>query len=116
MDSNHELEKFLKARNLLILKSRRSRQKRQKQASGTKSVQIFFLSLSEPWALRRRNDSCRKGLDLSIPIHKSGSFLGLVESDTGRGVFFTKLTGRLLLEVAVNKTQAETVSGFRTTA
>ena len=52
------------------------------------------------------NDSCRKGLDLSIPTHKSGSLLGLVESDTGRGVFFTKLTGRLLLEVAVNKTQA----------
>jgi len=53
------------------------------------------------------NDSCRKGLDLSIPTHKSGSLLGLVESDTGRGVFFTKLTGRLLLEVAVNKNQAE---------
>ena len=53
------------------------------------------------------NDSCRKGLDLSIPTHKSGSFLGLVESDTGRGVFFTKLTGRLPLEVAVNKNQAE---------
>ena len=33
--------------------------------------------------------------------------LGLVENDTGRGVFFTKLTGRLLLEVAVNKNQAE---------
>ena len=32
--------------------------------------------------------------------------LGLVENDTRRGVFFTKLTGRLLLEVAVNKTQA----------
>lgn len=53
------------------------------------------------------NDSCRKGLDLSIPTLKSGSFLGLVESDTGRGVFFTKLTGRLLLEVAVNKNQVE---------
>jgi hypothetical protein len=33
--------------------------------------------------------------------------LGLVENDTRRGVFFTKLTGRLLLEVAVNKNQAE---------
>jgi hypothetical protein len=33
--------------------------------------------------------------------------LGGVENDTGRGVFFTKLTGRLLLEVAVNKNQAE---------
>ena len=33
-------------------------------------------------------------------------FLGLVENDTRRGVFFTKLTGRLLLEVAVNKAQA----------
>ena len=44
---------------------------------------------------------------MSIPTHKSGSFLGLVESDTGRGVFFTKLTGRLPLEVAVNKNQAE---------
>jgi hypothetical protein len=44
---------------------------------------------------------------LSIPTHKSGSFLGLVENDTGRGVFFTKLAGRLLLEVAVNKNHAE---------
>src|SRR5580658_3576655 len=34
---------------------------------------------------------CRKGLDLSIPIHKSGAFSGLVENGTGRGVFFTKL-------------------------
>jgi hypothetical protein len=33
--------------------------------------------------------------------------LGRVENDTGRGVFFTKLTGRLPLEVAVNKNQAE---------
>jgi hypothetical protein len=28
---------------------------------------------------------------LSIPIHKSGAFSGLVENGTGRGVFFTKL-------------------------
>ena len=34
---------------------------------------------------------------------------GRVENDTGRGVFFTKLTGRLLLEVAVNKNQAEQI-------
>jgi hypothetical protein len=39
MDSNHELDRFLKSRNLLILKSRRSRQRHQKHASGTKSVQ-----------------------------------------------------------------------------
>jgi hypothetical protein len=39
MDSNHELDKILKSRNLLILKSRRSRQKPQKQPTGTKSVQ-----------------------------------------------------------------------------
>jgi hypothetical protein len=38
--------------------------------------------------------------------------LGLVENDTRRGVFFTKLTGRLLLEVAVNKTQAEQYRDF----
>jgi hypothetical protein len=43
MDSNHgELDKILKARNLLILQSRRSRQKRQKQGVGTKSVQKYF--------------------------------------------------------------------------
>jgi hypothetical protein len=36
---NHELDKILKSDNLLILKSHRSRQKHQKQASGTKSVQ-----------------------------------------------------------------------------
>jgi DNA invertase Pin-like site-specific DNA recombinase len=42
MDSNHELDKILKCRNLLILKSRRSRQKHQKQVSGTKSVQRIF--------------------------------------------------------------------------
>src|ERR1700733_12239326 len=51
--------------------------------------------------------TCRKRLDLSIPTLKSGSFLGLVENDTGRGVFFTKLAGRLLPEVAVNKNHAE---------
>jgi len=39
MDSNHELDRFFKHRNLLILQSRRSRQKPQKQACGTKSVQ-----------------------------------------------------------------------------
>jgi hypothetical protein len=50
---------------------------------------------------------CRKILDLSIPIRKFGSFLGRVENDTGRGVFFTKLAGRLVPEVAVNKNHAE---------
>ena len=43
MDSNHELDRILKSHKLLILQSRRSRQKHQKQASGTKSVQKFFL-------------------------------------------------------------------------
>jgi hypothetical protein len=33
--------------------------------------------------------------------------MGLIENDKERGVFFNKLTGRLLLEVAVNKNQAE---------
>jgi hypothetical protein len=42
MGSNHELDRILKSRKLLILKSRRSRQKHQKQASGTKSVQKIF--------------------------------------------------------------------------
>ena len=39
MDSNHELDKIHTNCNLLILQSRRSRQKHQKQGSGTKSVQ-----------------------------------------------------------------------------
>jgi hypothetical protein len=39
MGSNHELDRFLKSRNLLILNSR---EKPQKQAPGTKSVQNFF--------------------------------------------------------------------------
>jgi site-specific DNA recombinase len=42
MDSNHELDKILKSRNLLILQSRRSRQRHQKQGLGTKSVQNSF--------------------------------------------------------------------------
>ena len=42
MDSNHELDRILKSRNLLILQSRRSREKHQKQVSGTKSVQKVF--------------------------------------------------------------------------
>ena len=50
--------------------------------------------VEKEWICRFRPTS----LDLS---------LGLVENDTGTGVFFTKLTGRLLLEVAVNKNQAE---------
>jgi hypothetical protein len=58
---------------------------------------------------------CRKELDLSIPTHKSGSFLGLVENDTRGGVFFTKPTGRLLFKVAMNNAQA-TESRFRTIA
>jgi len=39
MDSNHELDRFLKLRMLLILQSHRSRRKPQKQGHGTKSVQ-----------------------------------------------------------------------------
>ena len=50
--------------------------------------------VEKEWICRFRPTS----LDLS---------LGLVENGTGTGVFFTKLTGRLLLEVAVNKNQAE---------
>jgi len=42
MDSNHELDRFLESHNLLILQSRTSRQRHQKQASGTKSVQNEF--------------------------------------------------------------------------
>ena len=42
MGSNHELDRSLKSHNLLVLQSRRSRQKHQKQASGTKSVQKIF--------------------------------------------------------------------------
>src|SRR6266850_4444513 len=40
-DSNHELDRILKVHKLLILQSRRSRQKHQNQVFGTKSVQIF---------------------------------------------------------------------------
>jgi hypothetical protein len=35
MDSNHELDKILKTRNLLILRSHRSHRKQQKQGLGT---------------------------------------------------------------------------------
>ena len=42
MDSNHELDMIFKSHNLLILKSRRSHQKPQKQGLGTKSVQKHF--------------------------------------------------------------------------
>jgi hypothetical protein len=37
-----DLDRILKSRNLLILKSRQSRQKPQKQGLGTKSVQKSF--------------------------------------------------------------------------
>src|ERR1017187_1190461 len=39
MDSNHELDTFLKCHNLLILKSLQSHQKHQNHDLGTKSVQ-----------------------------------------------------------------------------
>jgi hypothetical protein len=42
MGSNHELDRFLKVHKLLILQSHVSRQKHQKQSSGTKSVQKVF--------------------------------------------------------------------------
>ncbi len=65
MDSNHELDKILECRNLLILKSRSSRQKRQKQVSGTKSVQKVWRrkigSIEEapaPGLNRRVDDEC----------------------------------------------------------
>ena len=45
MDSNHELDRILKSHNLLILQSPLSRQKQQKQAFGTKSVQKVFKSI-----------------------------------------------------------------------
>ncbi len=42
MNSNHELDRFLKSCNLLILQSRSSRQKPQRQSPATKSVQNTF--------------------------------------------------------------------------
>jgi hypothetical protein len=48
MDSNHELNRFWKYRNLLILKSRKRYQKHQNHALRTKSVQ--FLSGRHFWA------------------------------------------------------------------
>jgi hypothetical protein len=50
MGSNHEVDKILKSRKLLILQMGRSRQKHQKQASGTKSVQKFLApNLARIW-------------------------------------------------------------------
>jgi len=79
MDSNHELDKILKCRNLLILKSRSSRQKPQKQGLGTKSVQKILPQISRasrfnPFAETFASPGLgRRASDLSIPIHKSGS-------------------------------------------
>ena len=41
MGSNHELDRILKPRKLLILQSRRSRQKHKKQGFGTKVYKKF---------------------------------------------------------------------------
>jgi hypothetical protein len=95
MDSNHELDKILKARKLLILTSRRCRQKRQKQGLGTKSVQEVLPQISRASRFNRFGETFaspglgRMASDLSIPIHKSGSLSGLLENGTASGVFFS---------------------------
>jgi len=43
MDSNYELDRILKPHKILILQCLWSRQKHQKKASGTKSVQNLFI-------------------------------------------------------------------------
>jgi hypothetical protein len=48
MGSNHELDRLFGICNLLILQGSRSRQKPQKQGSGTKSVQKSSSGLTAP--------------------------------------------------------------------
>ena len=48
MDSNHELDRFFRSRNLQILQGRRSRQKPQKQGRSAKSVQTNPLVFRQP--------------------------------------------------------------------
>src|SRR6267142_3191732 len=65
-DSNHELDRILKVHKLLILQSRRSRQKHQNQVFGTKSVQIF----------------CREFGSRLLPLDSSVNLQGWAGSNT----------------------------------
>jgi hypothetical protein len=86
MDSNHELDKILRSRNLLILQSRRSRQKRQKAGFwykiGTKYFDPLFVWGSKKGHLGVSIEQAIKGGAHPVPVRQRyRKRTGFVNSD-----------------------------------